>query len=257
MMTAARRDSGEEWPQVDASPVVLVHGAWTGGWAWGFVRARLAERGVWSAAVDLPSAGPAPSALADDVATVRGVLDLLDGPVVLVGHGSAGVAITEASAGHPAVGHLVYVCASMPAEGESAMSLMASDPVPTRLLESLRATDDGLSRLERAGARDLFFDDVPPERSGSMLAALGTHRLSVFAEPVTAAGWREHPSTYVVTTEDRILSPDLQRRMSRHASRVLELRSGHFPLLSCAGELAHAIAVAARSVARAGPAPAG
>jgi pimeloyl-ACP methyl ester carboxylesterase len=255
-MIAAARGIRREGPQVDASPVVLVHGAWSGGWAWGFVRARLAERGVWSAAVDLPSAGLGASALADDVAAVRGVLDLLDGPVVLVGHGAAGVAITEASAGQPAVGHLVYVCASMPAEGESTTSLMASDPVPTRLLEALRATDDGLSRLERAAARDLFFGDVPPERSGSMVAALGTHRLSVFAEPAAAAGWREHPSTYVVTTEDRVLSPDVQRRMSRHATRVVELRSGHFPLLSCAGELADAIAAAARSVTRAGQAPA-
>ena len=68
--------------------------------------------------MDLPSAG-APSALRDDVAAIRGALDALDGPVVLVGHADAGVAITEASAGHAAVGHLVYVCAAMPAEGES------------------------------------------------------------------------------------------------------------------------------------------
>jgi hypothetical protein len=37
---------------------------------------------------------------------------------------------------------------------------------------------------------------------------------------------------------------------------VVELRAGHFPLLSCAGELADAIARAARAVT-AGPAPAG
>jgi len=242
---------------MSASPVLLVHGAWTEGWAWGFVRARLAERGVWSAVVDMPSAGPAPSALRDDVAAVRGALDALDGPVVLVAHADAGVAVTEASAGHPAVGHLVYVCAAMPAEGESMTSLMSSDPVPTRLGEAIRVRGDGRSWLEPAGARDLLFDDVPAETSGSMVAALGTHRLSVFGEAPAAIGWREHPSTYVVATEDRVLSPDLQRRMARHATRVVELRSGHFPLLSCAGELAHAIAAAARAVTPAGPAPAG
>src|SRR5687768_9916999 len=70
--------------RMSGSPALLVHGAWTGGWAWGFVRARLAERGVRSAVVDLPSAGPGPSALRDDVAAIRGALDALDGPVVVV-----------------------------------------------------------------------------------------------------------------------------------------------------------------------------
>jgi pimeloyl-ACP methyl ester carboxylesterase len=240
-----------------ASPVLLVHGAWTEGWAWGFVRARLAERGVWSAALDLPSAGPAPSRLRDDVARIRTALDLLDGPVVLAAHGDAGVAITQAAAGHPTVGHLVYVCAVMPAEGESTGSLMACDPVPTALAEAIRVRGDGRAWLEPARARELLFDDVPAETSGAMVAALGTHRLSVFGEPPAAIGWREHPSTYVVATEDRVLSPDLQRRMARHATRVVELRSGHFPLLACAGELAETIAEAALAVTPAGPAAAG
>ena len=104
---------------MSASPVLLVHGAWTEGWAWGFVRARLAERGVWSAAIDMPSAGPAAERAPRRRRPVRAALDALDGPVVLAAHGDAGVAATEASAGHPAVGHLVYVCAAMPAEGES------------------------------------------------------------------------------------------------------------------------------------------
>ena len=237
---------------MSTSPVLLVHGAWTEGWAWGFVRARLAERGVWSTAVDLPSAGAAPSGLRDDVARIRAALDVLDGPVVLAAHGDAGGAVTEAAAGHHVVGHLVYVCAVMPAEGESTASLMASDPVPTPLAEAIRVRGDGRSWLEPAGARELLFDDVPAERSGSMVAALGTHRLSVFGEAPAAIGWRERPSTYVVATEDRVLSPDLQRRMARHATRVVEIRSGHFPLLSCAGELAQTIAHAALAGAPAG-----
>jgi pimeloyl-ACP methyl ester carboxylesterase len=241
---------------VSGTPVLLVHGAWTEGWVWGFVRVRLAERGVWSAPVDLPSAGSGTGGLREDVAAVRAALAALDGPAVLVGHDYGGVVITEAAAGDPAVGHLVYVCAAMPGEGESLGSLMSSDPVRSRIGETIRAGEDGLSRLEPAGARELLFDDVPHEVSGSMLAALGTHRLSVFGEAPARIGWREHPSTYVVTTEDRVLSPDLQRRMARHAGAVVELRAGHFPLLSCAGELADAIARAARAVT-AGPAPAG
>ena len=45
---------------MSTSPVLLVHGAWAKGWAWGYVRAELEKRGVASMTVDLPSGGQPP-----------------------------------------------------------------------------------------------------------------------------------------------------------------------------------------------------
>ncbi|WP_217921138.1 alpha/beta hydrolase [Miltoncostaea oceani] len=228
-----------------ATPVLLVHGAWAKGWAWGFVQAELEKRGVTSTTVDLPSADAAPSTMADDAAAIRDALAALDAPAVLVGHSYAGVPVTEASAGNDRVAHLVYVCAVLPEEGQSTGSLMGEDPSPSRVGEAIQATDDGLSTLSAEGAKEILFNDVSQETADPIIAALGTHRLSVFGEAPTALGWKEHPSTYVLTTQDLVFSPALQRRMSANAGTVVEVDAGHIPQLSRAAELADVIAAAA------------
>lgn len=231
---------------MSAAPVLLVHGAWAKGWAWGFVQAELEKRGVASTVIDLPSADAGPSAMADDAAAIRAAIDGLGGGAVVAAHSYAGVPLTEAAAGNDGVAHLVYVCAIMPEEGRSTGSMMAEDPTPSRIGEAIQATDDGLSTLSADGAKEILFNDVSQETADPIIAALGTHRLSVFGEAPTAIGWREHPSTYVLTTQDLVFSPDLQRRMARNAGTVVEVEAGHIPQLSRAAELAEVIAGAAR-----------
>ena len=232
---------------MSASPVLLVHGAWGGGWAWGYVQAELEKRGITSVAIDLPSRGGAPATLADDAAAVRTALDELGEPAVVVGHSYAGAVITEASAANDKVSHLVYVCAVLPDEGESTLSLMGEDPTPSTLGQAIRATDDGLSTLDPVGAKNDLFNDVTQEQADPIIAGLGTHRLSVFGEAPAGLGWKEHPSTYILTTQDRVFSPELQRRMAAKATDVVTVDAGHIPLLSRPGELADAIAAAANA----------
>ncbi len=232
---------------MSAAPVLLVHGAWAKGWAWGFVQAELEKRGVESVVIDLPSSDAAPSTMADDAAAIRTAIEGLGAPAVVVGHSYSGVPVTEAAAANPGVGHLVYVCAAMADEGQSTGSLMAEDPTPSRIGEAIQATDDGLSTLTAEGAKEILFNDVSQETADPIIAALGTHRMSVFGEAPTAIGWKEHPATYVLTTQDRVFSPELQRRMAANAGEVVELDSGHIPQLSRSAELAEVIArVAAR-----------
>ena len=114
-----------------SAPVLLVHGAWGGGWAWGYVQAELDALGVASTTIDLPSAGSAPSTMADDAAAIRAALEGLDGPAVVVGHSYSGVPVSEASAGNGKVKHLVYTCAILAEEGQSLGSLMGEDPTPS------------------------------------------------------------------------------------------------------------------------------
>ncbi|MGO8440985.1 alpha/beta fold hydrolase, partial [Rhizobium ruizarguesonis] len=62
------------------------------------------------------------TSLYDDVAATKRVLDLQDGPVLLVGHSYGGMVITEAGK-DPEVAGLVYVAAFQPDKGESLLSL--------------------------------------------------------------------------------------------------------------------------------------
>ena len=228
-----------------SAPVLLVHGAWGGAWAWGYVQAELEALGVASTAIDLPSRDAAPSTLADDAAAVRTALEAFSEPAVLVGHSYSGAVVTAAAAGNAGVKHLVYVCAILPQEGQSTGSLMAEDPTPSELGSAIQASDDGMSTLEPGGAKKILFNDVSDEQAAPIIAALGPHRLSVFGEAPAGLGWKEHPSTYVVTTNDLVFSPALQRQMAASATNVVEVDAGHIPLLSRPAELAKAIAAAA------------
>ncbi|MGD9570796.1 MAG: alpha/beta fold hydrolase [Thermoleophilia bacterium] len=229
-----------------SAPVLLVHGAWAKGWAWGFVQAELEKLGIASTAIDLPCAEAGAGSMADDAAAIRAGLDALAEPAVVVGHSYSGVPVTEAAAAAgDRVAGLVYVCAIMPEEGQSTGGMMAEDPVPSTIGEIIRATDDGLSTLDPAGAKRVLFNDVSQETADPVIAALGTHRLSVFGEAPTAIGWRGRPTTYVLTTQDLVFSPALQRRMAANAGTVAELDAGHIPQLSRAAELAAVIARAA------------
>ena len=88
--------------------IILVHGAWADGSSWSKVIPLLAH-GLAVTAVQLPL-----TSLADDVATVKRAIALVDGPAVLVGHCYGGVVISEAGTDSKVTG-LVFI-AGLPAD---------------------------------------------------------------------------------------------------------------------------------------------
>jgi pimeloyl-ACP methyl ester carboxylesterase len=82
-----------------------------------------------------------------------------------------------------------------------------------------------------------------------LAAAQKPIRASALLDRVTAAAWHTKPSWYVVTDEDRMISPALQRQIAKRINaNVLLLRSGHLPFLSKPKETADAILAAVDSV---------
>ena len=102
--------------------VVLVHGGFVDGAGWKGVYDLLTEDGFNVSVVQ-----NATLTLESDVKTTRNVLDLQDGPVILVGHSYGGAVITEAGT-HDAVAGLAYITAFAPDQGESVSSLLATLP---------------------------------------------------------------------------------------------------------------------------------
>ena len=64
--------------------IVLIHGAWAEGSCWSGVIERLQADGYHVTAPQFPL-----TALADDVARLRQVLDRQDGPAIVAGHSSS------------------------------------------------------------------------------------------------------------------------------------------------------------------------
>jgi pimeloyl-ACP methyl ester carboxylesterase len=208
-----------------AKNVVLVHGLFADGSSWSEVIPRLQAKGLTVTSVQNPL-----TTLEEAVAACRQVLDRQDGPTVLAGHSFSGMIVTEAGV-HPNVSALVYVAARAPDAGEDYAALAARFPAPPASAGIVYVGDEG--RLtEQAFLRD-FAGDLPPTKARALYAVQEPFRKSLLAGRTTAAAWRNKPSFYAVSTDDRTINPDLQRFMAkRMGATTIELRSSHVSLIS-------------------------
>ncbi|MFL5697756.1 MAG: alpha/beta fold hydrolase, partial [Ktedonobacteraceae bacterium] len=115
--------------------IVLVHGAWADGSSWSAVIERLQADGYHVTAPQFPL-----TALAADVARLRQVLALQNGPTILAGHSYGGQIITALGTDAPNVVGLVYIAAFGLDEGESIGALLQQGP-PTPVLAHLNIDD--------------------------------------------------------------------------------------------------------------------
>ena len=231
-----------------AATVVLVHGAWADGSSWNKVIPLLQAKGLPVIAVQLPL-----TAIDDDVAVTKRMISTIDGPIVLVGHSWGGMAITQAG-DDPKVAALVYLSAFAPDIGDSGSSLIGAHPAPpalsTVVTDSAGFTYQTVEGMVRNVAPDL------PEADAQILAVTqGRLAGAAFGQTATAAAWKTKPSWFIVTVDDRVVSPDLQRaEAERMAARVTVLHASHMSLLSQPGKVSAVIEEAAEAIAAMAPA---
>src|ERR1700730_6735367 len=116
----------------DFDPVILIHGAWQGSWAWARFTPYLQAAGLAAHAVDLPGNGadgsdPADVAFGACLQHVYPVVRMLNRPVSLVGHSGGGLLVTAFAERWPdRVSRLVYVVGMMLPDGTSFEKLVSS-----------------------------------------------------------------------------------------------------------------------------------
>jgi pimeloyl-ACP methyl ester carboxylesterase len=179
---------------------------------------------------------------AADVDAVRRILALQDGPVILVGHSYGGALITE-SGNDPKVKALVYVSALQPDAGESPFELLQSKPAAS---QAVQFTADGYAYLAASNFQEDFAADLPKADTDFMADSQMFVAVECLQTPVAVAAWHEKPSYAIVATEDRSLSPDLQRFMyGRSKAKITELAGSHAIYISQPEAVAAVILTAA------------
>ncbi|MFD5887015.1 alpha/beta hydrolase [Streptomyces sp. NPDC060334] len=227
----------------DKPAIVLVHGFWGGAAHWAKVITELDRRGFDSVyAVENPL-----TALADDAERTRRMIRQISGPVVLVGHSYGGAVITEAG-DLPNVAGLVYVAAFAPDSGESPGSL--SQENPPEAFANIAPDSDGYLWIKRDKFRESFAQDLSPEEALVMAVTQKAPIASTFGDVVSSPAWRVKPSWYQVSTADRMIHPDNERRMAArlNARKTIELDASHASLASQPGPVSDLIKTAAQEV---------
>jgi pimeloyl-ACP methyl ester carboxylesterase len=221
------------------SDYLLVHGGFNGGWVWEEVAGRLQGKGHGVRVVaQLPSAGTDPQSLGDlaaDANIVRRMLDVVEEPVVLVGHSYGGMVITEV-ADHPKVRHSVYLTALWPKRGQSVL-----DQFGGALPNVISRRDDGV--LEFIDDFELAWksmcSDVDRDRAEEVLSHFVLQSGASFVAP-SVAPVRTHPTTYVIATQEADFSVAAQEARAVNADFVVRLPAAHMVQLSCPDGLTEA-----------------
>ena len=227
--------------------IVLVHGAWADSSGWMAVFEELSRQGFNVTMVQQPE-----TSFADDVNATTRVLDLQNGPTLLVAHSYGGSVITEAGV-HPNVAGLVYVAAHAPDVGENESVLGKTMPsVLGDTAGALLTTPDNFTYLNQMDFLTLFAPDLPRERAEFMARSQVMAASSVFSTPLTAAAWKTKPSWGIVAGADKIINPDLERfYYTRAKSHTTEIPgASHVVYESHPTEVASVIADAAQTIAQ-------
>jgi pimeloyl-ACP methyl ester carboxylesterase len=231
--------------------VVLVHGAWHGAWCWRRVLPALWGAGHRVVTVTLSGLGRRAHQLSPAITLGTHVQDVVTAvraeecrDAVLVGHSYGGLPVTGAAdVLGEAVARLVYVDAVVPEPGHS-----WSTRNPPEVQQQRRTA---IARLGHLPA-------PPPEAFGlagadaAWVARRQTPQpAGVYDDPLPFddARWAARPRTFVDCTAPPLATIDPSRRLVREQPgwEVLEIATGHDPMVSAPEELARVLlAVAAR-----------
>ncbi len=231
---------------------LLVHGAWHGAWCWRDVVALLVRAGHRAHAVTLTGVGERSHLLRADIDLQTHIADVQNAieaeelqHVVLVGHSYAGMLVTAVADRTPQLlSHLVYVDAVVPKPGESWSSTHSP------------ATRQG--RMAAAHASALFAFPAPDpvvfgldgERHAWVRRRQTPHPGHTYEAPLDFDVHRvaSVPRTFVNCTAPALATIDAIRPRVVSAafwdgawlpgSRVVEMRTGHDPMVSAPEALA-------------------
>jgi pimeloyl-ACP methyl ester carboxylesterase len=243
--------------------LVLVHGAWHGAWCWRDVAPELELRGHAVEALDLPGHGDAPGdpaavTLDELVDAVCAAVERAPRPTVLVGHSFGGVAITAAAERLPErIDRLVYLCAFLPADGQSVVDLAATDFEDSlALANQVVDVDAGVAWIEPDARRETLYGACSAADAEWAAARLVPEGLAPQAQPVRITDERggRVPRTYVETLRDRAIPLRKQRAMTAvvPVAAVRTIDADHSPFLSAPDQVVRHLAEAAE---RAGASP--
>jgi pimeloyl-ACP methyl ester carboxylesterase len=220
-----------------AKDIVIVHGALVDGTSWRAVYDILSKDGYHVTMVQEPL-----TSLNEDIEATKRAIDQQKGPVVLVGHSYGGSVITDAGA-DPKVSALVYVAALQPDAGEASGQLLSKFAPPN---EAMRATPDKYFFLPPAKFRETYAADVSPSDAQFLADSQQQLAEKALGAPVSVAAWRKKPSYAILTTQDRVVSPELQRWMyQRSGAKVTEVNASHAVFVSQPDTVARVIEAAA------------
>ncbi len=229
--------------------VVLVHGAFADASGFRGLYDELLGEGVTVVAPPNPLRG----LTGGDGEYIKGVVDEIDGPVLLVGHSYGGSVITAAGTADNVVG-LVYISGFAPDEGENLTDLQSKFPppgiAPYIVQHQLREGGNEFT-LAPEGFHESFCADLPADDAAFYAITQRPLAGVALTEAAPTPAWRNRPSWAVLPTADRAIDPGVHHfSYERAGATVTEIEgASHVSMISHPKEVAEVVMTAVHACA--------
>jgi pimeloyl-ACP methyl ester carboxylesterase len=233
---------------------ILIHGSWHSAWNWHKVVPLLESRGHKAIAIDLPGMGRDKTPINEvkmktTVDKICQLIDSIEGKVILVGHSKNGIMISQAAEYRPhKIEKLVYLAAYLIPNGKTQKEYSVQDA-------------GGVLKPYVTIHEELNAHTLQPEIYKEGLYADCAHDITEMAkfilshEPVesgitplqlTEENYGRVPRIYIECTEDRAVTPFMQRKMYTETpcEKVYSLPTSHSPFFSKPRELVDLLCLA-------------
>jgi pimeloyl-ACP methyl ester carboxylesterase len=229
---------------------ILIHGSWHGAWCWHKVADRLKANGHTVDVPDLPCHGKnwgkhKDVTTEDYVRTVTDLIDAADGPVTLVAHSRGGLVGSSVAEARPdKVQRTIYVAAFLVPNGKSVVDYGLQDEQSLILPNLDQNPDEGWDMLQSHIFREALYADCDDDDVALCHLLLTPEPVAPTFTPLVLSEERygRVPRSYIMLTEDRAVSPSLQRMMLEETPcEIFELEASHSAYFSKPGALTRLI----------------
>lgn len=233
--------------QVKKKTFILVHGSWHSAWNWHKVIPILEAQGHRVLALDLPGMGRDKTpvqevTLEKAVNKIIQAIDGVEGKVILVGHSKNGIMISQAAEYRPdKIEKLVYLAAYLVPNGKTQREYSMQDTKSVLKPYVTKHEETNSTTLGTEIYKEGLYHDCEDNITELAKLILSHEPIITALTPLqlTEQNFGRVPRVYIECTEDRAVTPFIQRKMYTEmpCEKVYSLPSSHSPFFSKPQEL--------------------
>lgn len=226
---------------------ILVHGSWHSAWNWHKVIPLLEKAGYKAIAIDLPGMGrdKTPIAEVKMQRTVERICELIDaqeGKVIMVGHSKNGIMISQAAEYRPEkIEKLIYLAAYLVPNGKTQREYSLQDTGGWLKPYVTQYSETGSHTLQPEIYKEGLYHDCDDDITEMAKLILSHEPAESGMVPLqlTEENYGKVPRYYIECTEDRAVTPFIQRKMYEETPcrKVYQMATSHSPFFSRPQEL--------------------
>jgi pimeloyl-ACP methyl ester carboxylesterase len=226
---------------------ILIHGSWHNAWNWHKVIPLLKAAGHAAIAIDLPGMGRDKTPIQEvtlktTVEKICRLIDSIDGKLILVGHSKNGIMISQAAEYRPhKIEKLIYLAAYLVPSGKTQREYSLQDTAGVLKPFVTQHPELKAHTLQPEIYKEGLYHDCE-EAITEMAKLLLSHEpveSGITPLELTAENFESVPRYYIECTEDRAVTPFIQRKMYEESpcKKVYSMATSHSPFFSRPGEL--------------------